>query len=199
MKFLNKVILSFIFFYIGYTNCYANTNKYIQEKKIEKTVIIFGYPFRAYSNFGQYNYFEFNNSEFQTQIKTIKVKNKEIAQVFSTERLSLFKSVFEVRRVDYPGQYSKSIECPEEFKPKYFEREIPDGYLSYFIGYANTNKVAGACSQDLVAFRHFYGIVYCKYLNQLLEIEHFADVSQKSLNYFIDCISCKDLVIEGVQ
>ena len=70
---------------------------------------IFGYPFNVVTNWGKSNYYEYISSNEVIQLKTFPVKSDETAHNFIANRLSLFKSVFEPKRVSYPGQYSRSI------------------------------------------------------------------------------------------
>ena len=155
---------------------------------------IFGYPFNVVTNWGKSNYYEYISSNEVIQLKTFPVKSDETAHTFIANRLSLFKSVFEPKRVSYPGQYSRSIECPEKYKPKYFERNTSKGSLFYFLGYANSNKVAGACSDDLIAYKHLYGLLYCKSTQTIIEIEYFTNLTSNSTTQFIESISCQTVL-----
>ena len=111
------------------------------------------------------------------------------------DRLTQFRSVFEARRVDYVGQFSKSIECASEFRPAYFELDIPNGRFAYFEGYASSNKVAGVCAADLVKYRHIYGVAVCHIHNSLLEVEHFTDAARSGIDNFVSRVTCADPAI----
>jgi hypothetical protein len=188
MRFLNRLIKCLIIISVFS----ASTFVFADETKNtgDAFVTIFGQAFRSFPTFGPGEFFESQNDAAVIQIKKINVSSEKIAKAFIKDRLILFKSVFEPKRVDYPGQYSRVIECPNEYKPKFFDRDIKDGYLSYCIGFANKNKVAGACAADLIAYKYFYGFVYCKNQNQMYEVEHFSSLTMQTLEAFIERISC---------
>lgn len=127
------------------------------------------------------------------------MEDNEVARMFIEDHMTMFKSVFEPKRVDYPGQYTKTIECPPEYKPKYFERnssEVSDGEFVYFLGYANSNKVAGACSEDLIAYRHVYGMLDCELVHKIVKIEYFTNITSDNTKYieeFVGKVSCEDI------
>ncbi len=159
--------------------------------------IMFGYEFKSHADInGDETYFEYvglSNPSENIQVTVFYVEDSEVARIFIEDHMTMFKSVFEPKRVDYPGQYSKTIECPPEYKPKYFERNITGGEFKYFLGYANSNKVAGACSDDLIAYRHVYGMLNCESIHKIVKIEYFAGLDSDSIDKFIDKISCKDI------
>ena len=177
--------------------CFYNTGSISAEKNNTQaghnvtTKNIFGYPFKIVTNWGKSNYFEYINSDEIIQLKTFPVKSDETAHAFIDNRLSMFQSVFEPKRVSYPGQYSRTIECPEKYKPKYFEHNTSKDSLSYFLGYANSNKVAGACSDDLIVYKHLYGMLYCRSTQTIIEIEYFTNLTSNSTAQFIDRILCQ--------
>lgn len=188
MRFLNRLIKGLIIISVlsASTFVFADETK----KGGDAFATILGQQFRSFPTFGPGRFFESKNDAAVIQLKIINVSGEEIAKAFIKDRLTLFQSVFEAKRVDYPGQFSRVIECPTEYKPKFFDRDIKDGYLAYYIGFANKNKVAGACTADLIAYKYFYGFVYCKNENQIYEVEHFSSLTMKTLETFIESISC---------
>jgi hypothetical protein len=150
----------------------------------------FGYTFKAHPSFGGSKYFESKDKGDTIQIKIIEAKSREIADAYIQDKLVLFKSIFEKKRVDYPGQHSKFVECTPEYKPQLFSKEIDGGSFSYFIGYANRNKVAGACVADLVYFKYLYGFLYCPQQSSIYEIEAFTDQKSEHLRDLTGVISC---------
>ena len=126
------------------------------------------------------------------RLKIFRATSAETSKAFSDDRLAMFRSIFESKRVDYPGQYSRVIECPEIFKPQFYENENEDYSLKYFFGYANVNKTPGACIPDLVGFRHIYGFLYCKPQNRLIEVDHFSMVDSGDAQSFIGSLTCKN-------
>lgn len=195
MKYLSNlrwVLLVICFYSTGSTTAGKNIT---QTTRKVTTQMIFGYQFNFISNWGKSKYYEYIRANEIIQLKMYQVKSDETAHFFISNRFSLFKSVFEPKRVSYPGQFSRAIDCPEKYKPKYFEQNKSKGSLGYFLGYANSNKVAGACSDDLIAYKHFYGMLYCTSTQTIIEIEYFTNLDSNSTNQFIDRISCETTLI----
>jgi hypothetical protein len=219
MKYLHKIVkhkfFIFLVLIIVIVGCFAifvvikNTNTTTQKKNNSGAKNIFGYNFKSYADInGNDTYFEYIDSDRDIQLTIFYVGNSNVARLFIGDHMTMFKSIFEPKRVDYPGQYTKTIECPPEYKPKYFERNISqntsDNYgggtnntksdsFVYFLGYANSNKVAGACSDDLIAYRHIYGMLNCESLHKIVKVEYFTNITSNSTDEFIDRVSCKGI------
>lgn len=151
---------------------------------------LFGYQFKSKLSFGSVQYFEFEGERASIKLNFIPAPSEDIAEAFIDDKFAMFKSVYEAKRVDYPGQYSKVIECPAEFKPKFFPTKAKDGKLAYYLGFANKNKVPGACASDLIAYTHFYGLINCKARAEVLEIEGFFDLTNDNVEKLVKDISC---------
>jgi hypothetical protein len=153
---------------------------------------LFGYQFVSKSLFAGVKNYRVVEEKFSIGLKILKTDSESKAESYIGDKLAIFKSIFETRRVDYPGQYSKVIECPQEFKPQFMSRNFVGGTFSYYVGYANKNKVAGACASDQIFYNHFYGLTYCKNKSMVYEIEGFFNLGGNSLNALIDNISCDE-------
>ena len=199
MKYLNRTILALLLL----LNWQFAVSGDLQVDRLVdpavNTVSIFGYPFTAHSTLGMGNYFDYQSGATQTQISVIRFSSADEAEIFMEDRLAQFRSVFEPKRVDYPGQYSKAIECSAELKPTYIQKEIVGGQVAYFDGYAGSNKVAGVCAADLVKYRHLYAIAICAKGNYLLEIEHFTEMSNNDRGDFISRLTCDDESIRNAK
>ena len=158
---------------------------------VGETIRILGQRYKQVSAlFGSRTY-EMKDGGVTVQVKQIRSSGDEVAMTFIGDRLALFRSIFEQKRVDYPGQHSRVIECPEIYKPQFFEKNGEEYYLAYFASFASQNKVAGACLPDLVAYRYLYGFVYCKKQRQLFEIDHFSDPKLDAIPGFVEALSCE--------
>ena len=191
MKYSSSLYLALIVVCFCITGCTSAVISKTQAVHNITTHEVFGYPFIVSNDWGKNNYYEYVNKDETILLKTFPAKSERTAHTFIANRLSLFQSVFEPKRVSYPGQYSRSIECPEKYKPKYFESNTSKGSLSYFLGYANSNKIAGACSDDLIAYKHLYGMLYCISTKTIIEIEYFTNLTSNSTAQFIERISCE--------
>jgi hypothetical protein len=135
--------------------------------------------------------FEHNSLESNIRIKLIRASGEEALHAYADDRLAMYRSVFESKRVDYPGQYSKVIECPEKYQPKFMVIDNEDFLAKVFLGYANKNKVSGACVADLISYRHIYGFVYCKSKVTLYEVDHFSATDSNASDRFINSLTCQ--------
>ncbi len=168
----------------------------------DSTKNILGYTFIAsYSKFN-YTYLEYDDSKEIITLKIIKNVDPITADIITSDRIALFKSIFEPKRVDYPGQYTRTIECPEAYKPKYYELNntntttgsITDGKIRYFIGFANANKVAGACSTDLIYYHYAYGFMHCPSQQSLIEIEYYSVLESNKTPSFMKNLTCTQII-----
>jgi len=161
-------------------------------EQVDDPVLIFGKPYIRVSSLAGSRAYEMKGADgLVVQVKEIRARNEAVAMAFIGDRLALFKSVFETKRVDYPGQHSRVIECPAEYKPQFAETNREDYYVAYFMGFANQNKVAGACLPDLIAYRHMYGFVYCKKQAQLFELDHYSNPKLNAPSQFLEALSCE--------
>ncbi|MFH1403229.1 MAG: hypothetical protein ABIH11_03060 [Candidatus Altiarchaeota archaeon] len=126
----------------------------------------------------------------RVDLKVIRGLSQENADRYVSDSLLMLESVFNERRSGYPGQLTRSIECPTKYKPEYREKEVDGGRLGYYIGYANQNYVAGACSEDLIAFRSMNGFAYCPGEKTLFEIDFFTPKDSQEIEDFIKKIRC---------
>jgi hypothetical protein len=192
MKYLNRGVLCACILMSVTGTLSGETLQQPLVKPLGTTSVIFGKSFDGYSNFGTSNYFERDEAGRKTRLTIIRLSSKEDALSFGEERLFQFRSIFEVKRVDYPGQYSKSIECAAEFKPTFLTRDIPGGKAAYFKGFAGANMVAGVCATDLIKYNYLYGIITCVDSNYLVEIEDFLDLSKTGVDSTMDLVTCYD-------
>ena len=183
MKFLlaNSIVLGLII---------AGAASLACAETIGAKVHILGRQYIQVSTLSGSRVYELNEDGINIQVKQIRSISTEVAMTFIGDRLALFRSVFETKRVDYPGQHSRVIECPSEYKPQFSEISGEEYYLAYFVGFANQNKVAGACLPDLITYRYMYGFAYCKKRRQLFEIDHFSDLKVNAVPKFIETLSC---------
>lgn len=153
---------------------------------------IWGYDFElVYKNEGTY-FMEYDNTNERIRLNKMTDIDEAFSRELVSDKVTQFKSLFEVQRTGYPGQYTRYIECPEEFKPKFFEEEFNEGFFQYFIGYANSNYAAGACAEDLIKFKSIYGFLYCNSKKTLIEIQYFLAMNQsEQITKFLEKISCE--------
>ena len=115
----------------------------------------------------------------------------EVAAAFIADEITLFESLFTLKRTGYPGQTTRYIECPPELRPRYAEALVDGSTFRYFHAFANANHVAGVSTPDLAVYRLLKGYLYCEQLGLILEIEHFSPVEGEDLRVaFLGRLGC---------
>lgn len=153
---------------------------------------LWGYDFAERHEEGNIRFLEFLSGGEKIELILVNEIEENIAGELVSEKILLFKSIFELRRTGYPGQHTRYIECPDEFKPKYFEKGLDGGHLKYFSGFANSNYVAGACSKNTIRYKMIYGFLYCHQEKMLIELSHFAPLeSPERTKAFIGKVNCE--------
>jgi hypothetical protein len=186
---LNKaILLGFalfaIFFFIGCT-----TNNLENENEITFS----GFVLKETYLKNEFSFYNYSDENQKIEIQLISEIKQNIANQIISDKIAMFQSLFEKKRVDYPGQYSQYIECPAEFKPIFEEKEILNGKISFFRTFSNSNYVSGACSPDLAVYKSIYGLLFCEETQKLYEISYFTNLENEPtnrINSFLGGIKC---------
>lgn len=83
------------------------------------------------------------------------------AEAYLQEQSAMLESLFLDRQAPYPGQLSRSLQCPDALHPQ--EHVVdPDGPLRRLWGlHANDRLAYGVCSEDLVSYRAAQALFVC--------------------------------------
>ncbi|MFC2162128.1 sulfatase [Candidatus Altiarchaeota archaeon] len=124
-------------------------------------------------------------------VKAIAGLDENTAECVIRDSFTLFNSQFRPQRTGYPGQHTRYIECPAELKPEYHEKVLPDGSFKYLLAYANSNRIHGACSEDLISYRSVFGFLYCRDTRSLIEVNYYGNTEDPGqLEAFLSQVSC---------
>lgn len=94
----------------------------------------------------------------------------------------LLKSIYQDQEAPYPGQITKIISCPENFRPRPLaESNDSIAKRKGFLLMANSREVFGACDATSVRFHALHALVLCKTKNILFEIKLFQPAGEKSM------------------
>jgi hypothetical protein len=189
MRYLNKFLLTTSVLFLLACNALCE-EKSINTLNQVSNSSFFGREFNQEKALGLNKYFEYASVNESIRLKSVKYRSDEFARIYIKDRMALFHSVFDVKRVDYPGQYSKTITCPDEFKPKLFEIDLEGGYLVYYSGFANKNKITGACVADLLEYKYSYGFIFCSSKRELFEFEHYSPLASNLFDSFRNHLVC---------
>jgi hypothetical protein len=188
MKYLSKFLLALALF--GITCTVISKENTTTEVTNYNNELLFGRNFKQEKSIGSNKYFEHSSVDELIRLKKIKYKSNSFARIYIKDRMALFHSVFDIKRVDYPGQYSKTITCPDEFKPKLYETEYVNGFFTFYAGFANKNKITGACVADLIEYKYSYGFIFCSESGSLIEFEHYSALNSNFFEYFRGNLIC---------
>lgn len=73
----------------------------------------------------------------------------------------------------YPGDVSNKIVCNDRFKPVYRKKIANNIFYRYYLLYATARLGLGACSEDIVKYKHLLGWIYCPHEQKLYSIKYF--------------------------
>ena len=183
MKYSTRLLIIFILFSLLVLTACTDSNEDNLPSMFHE------YTFKT-DNLPNSKFFEYHHGDERLVIKQKEDVDSEKGTRLVDEQAKLFESIFEPKRVSYPGPTTQNIICPDEFKPKKFEENI-DGKLVYFEGYANSNYVAGACSEDLIKRSMILALMYCEKTKMFLEINYYVDAfDNRSIDEFAKRLSC---------
>ena len=106
-------------------------------------------------------------TEYAKGINTVRARQYIAEKRFGIE--SLYISI----PSPYPDVITRTIECPEKFKPVFDITNQDDQDSLYYILYATERFTYGVCSDDLVKYRAIFYLVHCKQKSELYQIESF--------------------------
>lgn len=153
---------------------------------------MWGYEFVKVFQTGKSSLYRYQTATERIEATISRKIDRDTANTSISERISLFRSMFERIRPSYAGQHTRYISCSDRYKPRYFEKTVGQDTLKYFIAFANSRYVTGVCSEDSIAYTSMSGFLYCDAVNSLVEINYFIPVSQEQeIDVLADRISCE--------
>ncbi len=115
--------------------------------------------------------------------------NVDMAQRIVNDKIAVLESQYEIRNAPYPGEVTREVVCPEEFKPV---KNIIDNQhsMANYMLYSTISFTYGVCAKDLIAYKAFFGLFYCEKRNNLVQIELFVPINnEKEFNESLKKIS----------
>lgn len=150
-----------------------------------------GYRFEPVEARDNIVFLSFTGDEEVLEMTRISELAQPIADTVISDKIVMFKSLFEKQRIGYRGQHTEYIECPERFKPKYFEKQLESGYLRYFVGFATERFSFGACSDEDVRYKAINAYLYCNNVQTMFDIDYFGPMKNDGQGIpFVDKIDC---------
>ncbi len=107
------------------------------------------------------------------QIEKIEQINRKSADILIKDKIVSVQAIYANAFSAYPGEVSNKIVCSDAFKPVYFERTISDTSYRYYFLYSTERFGLGACSEDIVKYRHLLGWIYCPQSQKLYGVKYF--------------------------
>jgi hypothetical protein len=128
-----------------------------------------------------------NKGTITVRVEQIKGADAANARQYIDEKRFIVESLYMSTPSPYPDVVTRTIECPDEFKPISNTTEQNDQESSTYILYANDRFTYGACSDEIAKYRAIFHLVYCKDKKEIYQIEYFIPKGNFSQD-FIDKI-----------
>ena len=134
---------------------------------------------------------EYENSNERIDVTRAGVPDETAAKAFINDKVAVYRSLFERQRVGYRGQYTEYVECPDKYKPQFFERRIRGGRLRYFTAFANARYVIGVCAAEDIERSVITAYLYCIEEKTIFEIKHFFPAGEHTYaDDFLSRLKC---------
>lgn len=125
------------------------------------------------------------NAENQNQtifVKRFSNVDADFQKKYFLDKMAELNSLFETTQAPYPGVVTRTIVCPDEFKPTVTEEENKTIESVVYVMYSNERFTYGVCSKDLIKYRAIFSLVYCKAKKEIYQIEYFKLAEEFSQN-----------------
>lgn len=153
-----------------------------------------GFSFKRVASGENINFYTFSGGPVRLDLKEVGGLGPDLAEDMVSDSSAMFESLFEPRRTGYPGQQTKTIECPQDLKPKRSSRKSGGGTFTYYVTYANSNFVSGICSRDLIKYQSVFGYLYCGEKGVLYEVHYYRLINESiDERLFVDSVSCSSM------
>jgi len=132
------------------------------------------------SNIGDIHFTRFiaNNGTIILKVEHAKDVDTAKAKQYIDEKRFGIESLYQSIPSPYPDVVTRTIECPEKFKPIFdiTDQDSQDSF--YYILYANDRFTYGVCSDDLIKYRAIFYLVYCEQKKEIYQIELFTALEE---------------------
>ena len=150
---------------------------------------IFGPDFRITEKTEDKNFTRFTATNGSAILKVGHARGIDVAKArqYIDEKRFGIESLYRSMPSPYPETITRTIECPDEFKPAFnmTESEHQDSFI--YVLYATERFTYGACSDDLIKYRAIFYLAYCREGNEIYNIELFMHPDE-SVNKFVSMV-----------
>ncbi len=115
-------------------------------------------------------------------LKKISNADENFQKNYFADKTTELNFLFEPSPAPYPGVITRTIICPNEFKPVVQEKDDDTIKSIIYIMYSNERLAYGICSKDLTKYRAVFSLVYCKTKQEIYQIEYFKPVEEFTEN-----------------
>jgi hypothetical protein len=165
--------------YLSQHNASTNDNRY------------WGYDFQTIEAREDIVFLSYKGGGETLEVTRIDNVEKSVADSVISDKVVMFKSLFEKQRIGYRGQHTEFIECPDRYKPKYYDKRLANGVLRYFQGFATARFAFGACNEEDVVYRAINAFLYCADTMTIFDIDYFFPItSDDSEDSVVDKFQC---------
>ncbi len=195
----NKINLSLLLFLsiLIISSCTPSSNKInriedlgLSFEGIEDFVIKDQYV--ELNNQNEYKKIIAEKGNLSIRIETTHFNSSTEATNYINNRINMFESIFYPASSPYPGDVSRVIDCPEEFKPKKGTAQNNNIEFVYYATYGTERRGYGSCSWDNVHYKSVIAFIHCNSSNKIFQFEIFIPVNDKTgmMEKIINSITC---------
>ena len=188
------LIFLIIFFFIFYSN-------FIHEKQPDNLNSVFNNIGISIKGFENFNLIENKNNRIvahydEAILTVLSIENikKELARKFVNDKIAVLEAQYDIRDAPYPGDITRNVVCPEQFKPIKDAIKNEHSLVNYLL-YSTKSLAYGVCVRDLVSYKSFLSFFYCDNKG-LFQIEFFVPINdekhEEKFNNTLEKISLLD-------
>jgi len=134
----------------------------------------------------------FVKGEEKLQIEKIEGIDQQSSDTLTDSEIMSIQALYANALSAYPGEVSNKIVCNDQFKPVYREKITDEASYKYFLLHSTERFGLGACTEDVIKYKHVVGWVFCSQKNTLFIIKYFVPLSNtfNDLEHIFLSFSC---------
>lgn len=167
---------------------------------VEGEIPMIGITFKNPGSFAMVEKFDRKHSQgyvFRRDDETLHIEKMEgidgkSSNILIQDEMTSINALYANSLSAYPGDVSNKIVCNEKFRPVYHEEVIDDISYRYYLLYATARFGLGACSEDIVKYKHLLGWIYCPQGQRLYSVKYFMPLKNnfEELEQLFLSLSC---------
>jgi len=162
-----------------------------QSRESDDFTQLWGYSLSGKTHRENIQFLLFDDGQERVEVTAISNINSDLAEDHITEKISVYSALFEKQRAGYAGQQTEYVSCSDQYKPSLKTKNLTNGDLKYFQGYANSRYATGICDPQDIVFLSMDLYLHCKSTQTVYEISYFVPLEGSHLvQNFLEKLVC---------